>query len=137
MDTEEFLEHVGVKGMKWGVRKGSLPTIKKARTTSSDYKQTAPLRKKHPSQLTNKQLQSVNNRMNLEQNFSRLSKEQSKTAKIKTGHKYVKEIVGVIGTVTTLAGLYKTFSGKSSIDLGRKVMSSKELLKRLAPYARA
>jgi len=54
--------------MKWGVRKKRAP-IK----TSSDYKKTAPLRKRKTPELTNKQLKAVNERINLEQNYNRMN----------------------------------------------------------------
>lgn len=66
-DAKAFIEHFGVRGMKWGVRKRS--TI----TPSSDYKKTAHLRNRHPAELSNKQIQKINERINLEQNYRRLN----------------------------------------------------------------
>lgn len=54
--------------MKWGVRKQRAPV-----RTSSDFKKTAPLRKRKTPELTNKQLKAVNERINLEQNYNRMN----------------------------------------------------------------
>lgn len=67
----DFLEHFGVIGMKWGQRKA-----RKA-VTSSDAKKSIDVRAKAKSHstkaLTNAQLKTAIDRMNLEQNFKRLA----------------------------------------------------------------
>lgn len=92
------LAHYGVKGMRWGVRRSSKPTgpeditlktvpgkrvsaqggrrhpaSEDARTVAV-YKQKA--RKSTVDSLSNKELQALVNRMNLEQNYSRLTTDQ-------------------------------------------------------------
>lgn len=87
------LEHHGVKGMKWGVRRareGVVNATPKARKAAkeaviADQKKHASTDSKTvnrhvekasahgTSALTNKQLEEVNKRLNLEQNFSRLT----------------------------------------------------------------
>lgn len=112
-EAEEFLEHYGKKGMKWGVRK--------ARTgvrTSSDYKKTAPLRNRKTRELSNKQIQSVNARINMEQQYKRLN-----PTKMQVGHNVVKGILGVVGTVGTIYGLSQTPHGKAAISAGRSFVS--------------
>ncbi len=42
-DVDEFLEHFGVKGMRWGVRNAASSKKKK---TSSDYKEAREITKK-------------------------------------------------------------------------------------------
>lgn len=69
--TADFLQHFGVKGMKWGVhRKPKIPA-------SSDAQKALDIRQKakrgKPKALTNAELQTAINRMNLEQQFKRLS----------------------------------------------------------------
>lgn len=69
--VDAHLKHFGVIGMKWGQRKA-----RKAET-SSDAKASIDIRAKAkkgtPKALTNQQLQTAINRMNLEQNFKRLA----------------------------------------------------------------
>ena len=70
-----FLEHSGKKGMKWGIR-NSVKRLKnriKNPHYSKDYKQTKNLRRKSSKYLSNNQLRELNKRMELEQNYNRLS----------------------------------------------------------------
>lgn len=68
--TDDFLEHYGVKGMKWGVRRRSRGEA------SDDSKRTDTVRDKAKKggvkTLSNAELQAAINRMNLEQQFKRL-----------------------------------------------------------------
>jgi hypothetical protein len=69
--VEDFLQHFGVKGMKWGQhRKSKLPA-------SSDAQKSLDIRAKAKTNkaksLTNAELQLAINRMNLEQQFKRLA----------------------------------------------------------------
>lgn len=67
MDFDEVLAHFGVKGMKWGVRK---------RRNESDRKKTfnkGKEEKKSFRDLSDEELRAVVNRMNLEQQYVRLS----------------------------------------------------------------
>lgn len=71
METvEEVLAHYGVRGMRWGVRKNRVDT------SSDDAKNADQAKKKVKAggvkALSNKELQSLVTRMNLEQQFSRL-----------------------------------------------------------------
>ena len=77
------LEHIGVKGMKWGVRKAR--KAERVRATSSTDARVAgdalaKAKKSGLHTLSNAELQSMVTRMNLEQQYSRL-KPPSKTSK--------------------------------------------------------
>lgn len=67
MRVEDFLEHYGVKGMRWGVRRDR-PA--KVRVLSSDAKRVekieAKTRSKGQRSLTNKELNDFNKRLQLE-----------------------------------------------------------------------
>jgi hypothetical protein len=109
--AEDFLAHFGVPGMKWGVRKGSSsrptkdPTEVKIRAkpgrdikakggkkipasadavTKAVYQQRA--KASTTNALSNQELQALVNRLNLEQQYSRLTKSD-----ITYGEKFVKE----------------------------------------------
>ena len=101
-NTEEFLAHYGVKGMRWGVRKKRSSSdqdvrveIKKGtkvkvsggknQPPSEDVIRTSVTRqriKKSGKQAVNsKELQELVNRMNLESNYAKLSKKEREANK--------------------------------------------------------
>jgi hypothetical protein len=72
--VDNFLAHYGVKGMRWGSRSaGKLPKegLSKDAQTALDLRARA--KRSKPKALSNKELQEAINRMNLEQQFKRLS----------------------------------------------------------------
>lgn len=64
------LYHFGVKGMKWGVRKD------RKRSDSKDYTESRDLLEKSPNKLSNAELRKINERLNLEQQYSNLTATQ-------------------------------------------------------------
>lgn len=62
-NSEKFIMQFGVKGMRWGVRK-------RERSVSPDHATARTLQKKHPSELSNQELQALVTRMNLEKQFN-------------------------------------------------------------------
>jgi hypothetical protein len=75
MGAGDFLEHFGVKGMHWGVRRG-VGTPRAA--ASEDKARAQELASKVKSGgghhvLSNKELEDLTKRMNLEQQYSRLN----------------------------------------------------------------
>lgn len=100
MDYNE-LQHWGVKGQKWGVRRyqkkdGSLTSAGKKRysedssrksSKSDDHLRAKALKKKRLSQLSNAELKELNNRMQLEQNYKNLKKQR-----VNAGQKFVKDV---------------------------------------------
>ena len=96
-DTEDFLAHFGVKGMRWGVRKRSAPSGqpirveikpgKKIKVTggknqppSEDFIRTSvtkqKIKKSGKDSVDSKELQELINRMTLESNYAKLSKKE-------------------------------------------------------------
>jgi hypothetical protein len=63
----DFLEHYGVPGMKWGVRRN-----KQQITRSADAQRHAENAKKHLSELSDKDLKDLHNRLNTERNVRQL-----------------------------------------------------------------
>jgi hypothetical protein len=120
--TLEFLEHYGVRGMHWGIRND-----KPARKVSSDYKKTAAYRKRHPQELSNKQLKSINERLNLETNYKRMN-----PSKIAAGHETVKRVLGVVGTVSTAYAFVKSPLGQALVKNGSKFIKAGKILKTVA-----
>lgn len=120
--TDEFLEHYGVKGMKWGVRrdraerraaaKGEQLAFKRVTPkpqkafkrsspkpeASSDKKEASSIqakvyKKTNTSALSNNELRKVNERMRLEQEYSRLTNSNQ----TKTGSAWVAKTAKEIG----------------------------------------
>lgn len=118
MDTseiEDILEHAGVKGMKWGVRKnpkassGTTKKVSGKNSSSTDRKAVDKIREKKVSQMSDKQLKRAINRMNLEKQYRDLS-----PSKMKKGHNKVKSAIAVAGTVNALILLGKSPAGKAA-----------------------
>jgi len=91
MDTlETVLAHYGIRGMRWGVRgagrRGSKPAASTDSVRAKTYKQK--VKKGKTDALSTKELQELVARMNLEQQYSRLS--PSKKAK---GGKFIADIL--------------------------------------------
>ena len=72
------LYHFGVKGMKWGVRKDRKRSVssKRSRSDNEDYTESRDLLKKSPNKLSNAELRKINERLNLEQQYSNLTTTQ-------------------------------------------------------------
>lgn len=102
------LEHFGVKGMKWGVRKDRTPTkvtteqrpgsyvrakggdyqkASKDAITAAKYKQKA--KRSSPDSLSNEELQTLVKRMNLEQQYRQLSA-NDRDARMTKGQKFLR-----------------------------------------------
>lgn len=128
-DVTEFLEHHGVKGMRWGIRNRRNRVKTAKRPPSSDSKRISDLKKRKPSQLTDKQLKDVNARLNLESNFSRLN-----PSTVKKGHEWTKNAMALISTGAAIAALSQTPTGKRITARGLSFLQSKfgnDVLKRV------
>lgn len=115
------LYHWGIKGMKWGVRRyqnkdGTLTPAGQKRydNMSNDAKKAHNLRGKSISQMSNAELKQLNERVRLEQEYSKLNPNA-----VKKGWKYVGATVGVMGT--TLA-LYN--NSNQLINIGKKTVKA-------------
>lgn len=94
---EEYLAHYGVKGMKWGRRKkrgGDDADDTKRPTTSQDAKKAKGLQKsvdnKGVGHLSNKELQDVITRMELQQKYDGLTK---KGSRVESGKNFIADIL--------------------------------------------
>jgi len=105
---QEALEHYGIKGMRWGVRK------KRSRTPSASSKETSALRKKKAFELTDEELKKVNKRLNLEKQY----KEATASSANKLAKKAVAGATLTVLTAAIAAGM--TNAGKAVINYGKK-----------------
>ena len=104
MVEEEYLAHYGILGMKWGQRKAH---------NSSKNKPKIKSRRKTP----NTQLQKLNKRLNVEQEYRRLNPKGVEKG-IKTTQ-YVLSLLGAGGIVGGAYQLTKTPYGKAAINAAR------------------
>lgn len=95
LSDEEYLTHYGIRGMKWGVRRkrssGPDPSDDKKSANAAASKVG---KKGNTDALSNRELQSLVNRMNLEQQYTRL---QGTSKRTNPGAKFAKEILLGVG----------------------------------------
>lgn len=115
---ENKLYHAGIKGMKWGVRRyqnkdGSLTPAGKKRYSDQheDYRRAHD--SKPVSQMSNKELQERNNRLQMEQNYARLTQKKSK------GKAAVQAFIAVAGTIAAIEGAAKTYQRVGNLALDK------------------
>lgn len=111
-----YLEHFGVKGMKWGVRKGNLSIFAKKPTGPKEPASEDAVRaRSHRTRgknsgvqaLSNKEIQEFIQRTNLETQYSRMT-----ASKLKKGSNW---LTGVISNV----GKQKVRDTVSNVDFDR------------------
>lgn len=97
-DSDSDIMHFGVLGMKWGVRRKKNSVSRKEqkkranKKTSRDYNETEFLRKRKVKSLSNAQLKKAITRMQLEQQYKQLSKnDRSKLQQI--GEKFLNDLM--------------------------------------------
>ena len=83
LNPDGELYHYGIKGQKWGIRRyqnknGTLKLAGKKRRKdtsnwSDDAKEAARIKKKSVNEMSNAELQKLNNRQNLERQYSQLN----------------------------------------------------------------
>lgn len=120
------LYHFGIKGMKWGRRRyqnrdGTL-TEEGKRRYSDDYRRAHS--GKSVQEMSDNELRAVNNRLQMERQYSNLTKRASK------GKKVVQAIISTAGTLAAAEAAYKTYKrfGDQAINsIGNMVV--RELIK--------
>ena len=112
-----FFAHFGIKGMKWGVRRSDAQLGKDKPDVSEDKARALAVsakigKKRDTSSLSNKEMQDLITRMNLEQQYSRLSGQSSTKAKINKGYNGVKKTIEVANTVNQAVNFVNSPTGK-------------------------
>lgn len=133
MENFNELQHSGIKGMKWGVRRyqnkdGTLTDAGKKRynkDVSDDARTASELKKKKVKELSNAELRKLNERSRLEQEYKKLNPNA-----ISKGWKYVGAAAGIMGTAIAvynnsnqIAKIGKDIGGKIVDKVGDMVMA--------------
>ena len=113
--TSNVLEHHGVKGMKWGVRRSN-KELRNA-NNSADHEKTRYLMAKKTKELSNDELKAINYRLNQEAQLKKLN-----PSKVDTGHNVVKKFLAIATTGGALYALSQSPHGKLAVDLGKKLL---------------
>lgn len=94
MKTNDVLEHYGIKGMKWGVRRSDAQLARAKKKKDRDYqesgdsKKTRALKTKSLSEMSNKELETVTRRLQLEKQYKSATKQEKSK-----GRKFVEEVL--------------------------------------------
>ena len=119
--SDDYLVHYGVLGMKWGVRKDKTKGGSRKRKSTpvhDDYKKAHG--GKSVKSMSDSELRSVNNRLQMERQYSALTRKTSK------GKKVVNALIKTAGTIAAAEAAYKTYNriGKQAVDaIGDWVMA--------------
>jgi hypothetical protein len=120
-ETEDVLKHYGVVGMKWGKRKGKSSVATSTTPRAPAHKDAADAKvfktkakTSGTDSLSNAEMKKLIERMNLEQQYSRLNPSSRST-----GQKLAKDILGNTGK--QLASEYAKSLAKSAIKSAIKV----------------
>ena len=103
-----YLQHYGVLGMRWGVRRSRSGSSSSGKRSKKSKPAVDPSYKKAHSKkkvkyMSDNELREVNKRLNLEKNYSDLTRTKSK------GKAAVDAFVSTAGTIAAVAGAYKTY----------------------------
>lgn len=86
MHNNSELYHYGVLGMRWGRRRGTSGSSKDShKDYSEDYTTARQLKRKSISEMTNKELETLNKRLQLEKQYKELTPTQISKGKKAAG----------------------------------------------------
>lgn len=141
------LNHAGIKGMRWGVRRyqnsdGTLTDAGKKRYSkrtpdSEDHIKAKALNKKKLRQLSNDELRTINNRLQLETQYKDL-----KSKKVSKGRKVVNGILvgAATAAVTPYAQKYAKvgveYVGKKAVTAAKKAAATAVVVNQINKFGR-
>lgn len=105
----KVIYHYGIKGMRWGIRRK-----RPSGPPSEDHTIVKNLRSKSTKELSNKELETINKRLNLERNYKSLTSEEKGA-----GRDYVDKFIKNYGK-QVVSGLATAAAGATvSVLLGK------------------
>ena len=115
-NSDDFLQHYGVLGMKWGHRKArsNVSSNNKPKNTAITKPKQTPKPKSKPTQrrLSDAELRAVVNRMRLEREYADLTYRASSRSKVES----VVRTIGTVAALTTSAvKIYENLNRLSKI----------------------
>lgn len=125
LSEEEFLEHSGVKGMKWGQRKGSVNTSHTSADAARYNKIASRSKKNGLDNLSNDDIAKLNKRNQLVADYKK-----NNPTTFQKGHKSVKNALGVIGTVAAVGVAGRKIVRSPLAKAGAKIVA--DVLKNMA-----
>lgn len=111
---DDFLQHYGVLGMKWGKRKArsTVSSNKKPKSTAITKPKQTPKPKPTKRRLSDAELRAVVNRMRLEREYADLTYRASSRSKVES----VVRTIGTVAALTTSAvKIYENLNRLSKI----------------------
>lgn len=128
MTNNKSLQHVGIMGMRWGVRKGGGGSSRSRGShdrggQSNDHTEARRIKGKHLSEMSNDEIQKLSKRLRLEKEYKDLNPDA-----VARGKKSVETAIKVIGTTAALIG-----SAKVIYDNGKKIFDYVNKAKGVAP----
>lgn len=105
LTVDEFLEHYGVKGMRWGVRKRR-DEGERAKKFGGKGRRKSGTQESPLKNLSDKELREIVNRMNLEQQYARLTTPQPRPSALK-------KVLAAGATANTVIAFARSPAGRS------------------------
>lgn len=112
--TQKALSHVGVKGMRWGFRKGKAVAGARVREGSADHVESRRIRRMSVMDMSNDELRAVNTRLQLEQSYRSLNPNV-----VQRGQRLINQALGVADTVSKVETFGRSPQGQRMLSVIR------------------
>jgi len=104
------LQHHGILGMRWGIRRNPAQLARRS-PPSEDHTRSRELNKRKTNTLSNAEIRTLTERLQLEQNLKRV-----RPTAVNTGMAAAKTVLAAGTTVASLYALTKTPLGKDIVN---------------------